>query len=692
MRKKATFPIINVLLICLAPLGFAGSDRAVPPWERGEKRAIRAAVDTRPPAELPSGLRRAAVAPEAGAVARTETAVTRSNGNLERRLIVDARRAADIQVSGPGVRNYFRVGFYRGMLDALNDERIGRRDFREGLRHGDTDREALRLGRRLGSDAAFERAVVDAESAVEAQFRDLENEPLFAPVPDVPAWAAPQVAFDVPDVNELLREFPLPSFDLLGRDFALYLAGWEWDAARLHASRNYTDFYSRDWDSANRAFREWRLNPRNERLLRGLTTAEVQRLRAIFSDAFVHRIDLIADRELTPAWSLGLDRGWDYGRFIHEELDYRVGFAKGFRQQASLAARAVFRSAYPGEFDAAYAVSFERWSTTAVPAIGSVQLFDGNDDGVFEPGERVLADIELINFGGVEGRFTAALDGVALSEMDSKGARLPARSASVRRGFLEVVIDSSIRPRTRTELILRVAGETRTVGLRINRPLEWVDSSLRLSRDNLDGRVRVELDVRNLSRRERSAQASLTTNTRDDIALSQELPLVRPGDEVTLRFDLNGLSPLDLIAGRVSLDLFLDTDGVEQDRMTAALGETATDLTNRDLPRLLRRMLAEGASEAETAQVRELLLRRLRVDWRAAVRANGNPYKRDYRSGGDLTALGQLVQLSSTSSARSANVDLFDGLSADVLTLARDLPGPHPLLRKYVKRLARRLP
>jgi len=229
----------------------------------------------------------------------------------------------------------------------------------------------------------------------------------------------------------------------------------------------------------------------------------------------------------------------------------------------------VFRSAYPREFDAAYAESFGRWSTSAVPAIGVVRLLDGNDDGVFEPGERVIVDVELINFGGAPGRFTTSLNGVVLSEIDSKTARLPRRSAVIRRGFLEAVIDSTIRPRTRTELMIRVGDEVKAVKLRVNRPLEWVAGSLRLLRDNLDGRVRVELDVRNLSRRDRAAQASLTTNTREDIALSQ---------------------------------------------------------------------------------------------------------------------------VSSSLSRPSGRPDLLEGLSSDVMTLVRDLPGPHPLLRKYVKRLARRLP
>jgi hypothetical protein len=683
-RLNLTIAAATALLLSIAPFGLAGSDKIVPPWERGEKRVPGSATATRPPAQLPSTLRRAAIAAEDYALERA--------GSLARRLIADARRAAEAQVSGPGVRNYFRVGFYQGMLDALNDDRIGRRDFLQGLHHGQTDREARRIGRQLGSEAAVDLAAVDARNAVALQFHDLENEPVFAAVRDVPVWVAPPIVFDLSGVNGLLGEFPLASHAPLGREFYLYLADWDWDAARLYACRSYTDFYSSDWDSANRAFHKWQRNPRNDRLLSGLTEAERQRSRAIFSEAFMQQVGRLTDRKLTPAWDLGLDRGWDYGRFVHEEMDYRAGFAKGFRREAGIVADVVFRSVYPREFNAAYAESFDRWSTSAVPAIGVVRLLDGNDDGVFEPGERVVADVELINFGGAPGRFMTSLDGAALSEIDSKTVRLPRRSTVIRRGFLEVVIDSAVRPRTRNQLMVRVGDETKVVKLRVNRPLEWVGGSLRLLRDNLDGRVRVELDVRNLSRRARAAQASLTTNTREDVALSQELTPVRPQDVVTVRFDVENLSPLDLIGGRVSLDLFLDAGGVEQDRMTAALGETATDLSSRDLPRLLRRMTVENTAEVETAQVRELVLLRLRADWRAAVRAGGNPYKRDYRSGSDLTALGELVQLSSSLSRLSGRPDLFEGLSLDVLTLARNLPGPHPLLRKYVKRLAQRLP
>ena len=686
----STFASTFLLLVALAPAGSADDVKVVSPWERGEKRAPRAAITTRPPAELPQELRRVHSAlGKKDAMAIPRGATTRAASGLERRLITAARSAAAEQVEGPGMRNYFRVGFRHGVLDGLNDPRIGRREFRVGLRDGELDREARRTGRRLGTDAAVELGARDAEAAVEAQFRDLEIEPAFAADAPAPAWAAPAVVFDVPQLDDLFAEFPYATFAPLRSEFDLYLSGWGWSGARLHHSSRYADVYDSRWDDAGRAFRRWVAHPRNARLIRGLPEDERRRLEAVFMASFDRNVNRLAATRLNRAWNLGLERGWDYGCFIREEMEYRTGFAKGFRRQASLLSKAVFRSVYPREFRAVYGDAFERWSAQAVPAIGSVTLVDGNDDGVFELGERVLVDVELINFGGASGEFSTSVHGGVLTEIDTASVVIPRRSSVIRKSLLEAVIGVEVRPRTRTALLVRLGEATRDVALSVNRPLEWVGASLRTRRDNLAGRVEVELEVRNLSRRVLDAAATMSSGK---VSQAQEVPPIRPLSHSTVRFELDGLSPLDLIAGQVSLDLFLDAEGVEQDRMTVRLSETATDLGNRDLPRLVRRMTAEGATPVDAARVRDLVLARLRVDWRAAVRASGNPYKRDYRSRGDRTALGELVQLARTIPTTGDQAELFDGLSRDVLVLAKDLPGPHPLLRKYVRRLARRLP
>jgi hypothetical protein len=98
-----------------------------------------------------------------------------------------------------------------------------------------------------------------------------------------------------------------------------------------------------------------------------------------------------------------------------------------------------------------------------------------------------------------------------------------------------------------------------------------------------------------------------------------------------------------------------------------------------------------NASAADILEARRMMLRRLRVDWKAAVRASGNPYKRDYRSWGGATALGALVVACRDERSRMASPEVFDGLGREIETLARELPGIHPFLRKFVRKLARRI-
>ena len=67
-------------------------------------------------------------------------------------------------------------------------------------------------------------------------------------------------------------------------------------------------------------------------------------------------------------------------------------------------------------------------------------------------------------------------------------------------------------------------------------------------------------------------------------------------------------------------------------------------------------------------------MRRLEADWRAAVRASGNPYKRDYKKGDTQTALGDLVQVYRSERHAVARPEVFDGLSSQRLEKSWELP------------------
>jgi hypothetical protein len=70
----------------------------------------------------------------------------------------------------------------------------------------------------------------------------------------------------------------------------------------------------------------------------------------------------------------------------------------------------------------------------------------------------------------------------------------------------------------------------------------------------------------------------------------------------------------------------------------------------------------------------------------------GNPYRFDHRHGAATTALGDLVLTCAALDPVSRSHEIFAGLSDEVLELSVGLPGTHPFLRSWVRKLARELP
>ena len=101
--------------------------------------------------------------------------------------------------------------------------------------------------------------------------------------------------------------------------------------------------------------------------------------------------------------------------------------------------------------------------------------------------------------------------------------------------------------------------------------------------------------------------------------------------------------------------------------------------------------LAPDASSSDVARAQDLFLRRLQVDWQAVVAAGGNPYKEDYKRSGRRTAMGDLANSFDEQRHRVRNPRVFNSLAPRIEALAKELPGTHPFLRKWFKRLAKKL-
>jgi hypothetical protein len=225
--------------------------------------------------------------------------------------------------------------------------------------------------------------------------------------------------------------------------------------------------------------------------------------------------------------------------------------------------------------------------------------------------------------------------------------------------------------------------------------IEWrapAEGQQALIVDALAGTATVEVRVANSSRKALDAVIDLARVEGYPQRAFRPLGRVRPGEIVTASFDLTGIRTADLLTGDPTLVFEVTSSAVIHDGMEFRFPDLVSDLRSDDL---LRYMLAlsrnPGASPVDILEARRLMLRRLRVDWKAAVRSRGNPYKRDYRSWGGETALGALVVACRDERDRIARPEVFDGLGGEIESLARQLPGIHPFLRKYAKRLARRV-
>jgi len=624
---------------------------------------------------------------------------TGSKGRLSRNVEIyrHARAAADwtadTLVDQRGRREYFRVGFYEGMGEALRDPALGRGDYRQGERRGWRDVEARSIGTRTGDDAARLEAERNAELQVVEQFSDLGSRPRYLPVANRPSFVPSLPLIAEPTLDEVFADFPLGAFGRDARGREAFLEGWRYDAARLHDCRTYADFFDARWNDAGAAFQFWNKRPERSAYYRTLRDAEDRRwFEEKFGEVFVQRVATLLRTELFPAFERGVSRGWSYGASVRQELEYRKGFHSGFLSGLEDAARAGFHATYPRRFEEAYRATFDDWSRNPKLEIGEVWLSDGNGDGVFAPGEQLLLDAELINFGGGHARLPLQLEGRVLNQPGYRMIDLPPRSITRPEGRLRARIAGHTPNRTRAELELALAESVRDLSLRVSHPLQLRRGAWRVRRSNLDGEVTLEVDVENESTRAVDGRLELTTASLPGKIVARPLGTVESGQVRRLALEVEGLDPLELLAGWVELDVALYGGPAVHDRFSYHIPDAARDLSNRDLLLFMVRLTHEQRDAGRVAATRELLMTRLRADWKAAAARNGNPYKFDFRHDGATTALGDLVQTYRLQEPAVRNHPVFAGLSGEVLTLAERLPGIHPFLRKYVRRLARELP
>jgi hypothetical protein len=584
-----------------------------------------------------------------------------------RRAAVAATSVADEAIREAGRAAWFRAGFEEGLGDARERPRLGFAHRAEGERVGLLDGEARGLGADLGAHDGARDASVRAERQVVAQFHDLSATPRRLAMPAVPAYAPDLPAVEEPSLEALLAELPARELGARGAEEATWLASSVAPA----------------WSDPHAAFERWLADVERSACYRELAS-EPERLAFAdaFEEAFAARVAARTASDLLPAFETGVGRGFDYGRFLRAEYEFRHGFRAGWLAAFDAAARDAFDRAWAMRYAERYAALFDEWSSEPKLEIGEAELDEGNRDGVFEPGEPVSVAFRLVNYGGGGGRRWLELEGAVLATSSRIPVDVASRSILAAEGALAARIAERAPLHADSRLELRVDGVSRELPLRVSRPLELVRDTWRLERRDLDGRVALAVELQNASRLSVAGRVELSTASRPGLVVDRDLGTLRAGERRTVELGVEGLEPLDLLGGRVALDLaVLSSGGVLQDEWTAHVPDAARDLQNRDLVLYAVRLAHERASDPRlVAAARALLFTRLEADWKLAAAGVGNPYRFDHRHGAATTALGDLVLTCAALDPVSRSHEIFAGLSDEVLELSVGLPGTHPFL------------
>ncbi len=681
-----TFRVLHRLAVPFLLIGLTGAASVPLEWKRDPKAASPRVEPAAPAApELPAELR---IAPGGAAPTAELSRTARPPGHgtdldgLARRAGDDmAREAAGIW----GWREYWRAGFARGVNVALADPRLGAWDRQEGLRFGRFDPRARALGDRLANEAAERRANGEAEARVRQQFMELGRDPAAergpSPRGTVPVFPGPFAV--APIFDEVFAAYPAVRTAGLSRDGRRAIADWRFDRS--------AQAYDPQWRDPAFAFSAWRDRQRRGSPWFRWTTAQREEFRGVFFWRFQATLEAIDLRATYGAWRIGFEDGWRYGAAIQAEWAYRRGYAEGFDLGVEETAAIAFPYAYGRAYGEAYARWFDAWSQSAHPGIGEVRLADESGDGVFEPGEGVIVEADVVNYGGGAGAFDLIASGRELGPPVKSGVRFTGRSRAPEAKRLVLRVGDRVPTKTRTALTVALLDARVETQLYVSRPLEFEGSSA-IDADRIGGRVTLTFDVANTSRRDASASVSVVSlDVRHD-AREDGLGVVPAGGRRQTSVTFTGIHPLDLIGGTPRWRASIARGDTIDDEREIRIAPVATDLSNPDL---LDFMLALAdtpqVSRSDVKDARELMRDRLRADWERAADASGNPYKRDFESAGTETVLGELISVTDGGRRAFKSPQVFDGLGEDVAVLCDDLPGAHPLLRKWMKKLAKRL-
>jgi hypothetical protein len=330
--------------------------------------------------------------------------------------------------------------------------------------------------------------------------------------------------------------------------------------------------------------------------------------------------------------------------------------------------------------------------TTSRPAILAARLEDANDDGVFQPGEDVIVDYVLANFGGAEETLRLDIEGAPLASGAALDVRLPGRVRVAAAGPLRARLDPDVPVPSTGTLVMRLAAERRDLPLRVSYPMEFT-GDIAYESLPLEGLARVRFEVVNRSRKAQEGvlvlREGLAAGGPDD---RRFLGRVEPGQAVEAELTLRQVRPLDLLGGTLVVEAAVLANGELHHRRAARFPDMATRLDHPALVEYLVRLGHDpNPDPVDVDGARRLLMQRLEADWSARRAEKGNSYRDDATGSGSRTALGELVRAYERDRSVLRGSLAWNGLDDEIRALSDRLEGVHPSLRRWMRKLASRL-
>ncbi|UCF69285.1 MAG: hypothetical protein JSV80_08415, partial [Acidobacteriota bacterium] len=469
MTRQASLFVL-VLLASTAAVGQAVEHRPL----AGRARRISAqrsdAAQRRHPesAPLPEKLRDFA----------RESADATSGSPLSKDLALVAHRAArwaaDRLASSEGRFALAKIGFYNGLHTGLAASDFDRVDYLEGRSDARKDPDPHHRGVIAGEQTAAALAADLAPRRVASQFADLSADPVYDDRSIPPAYAPELLDLATPLLEDVFADHRVriepTDGDATLADFLVAHV----DARHFFKCGSWEQVANADWNDAERAFALWVREHRLARVYQSLDSrVERNAFRRHFVRQFDHRLSrLLEGPELLGWYERAFEAGWEHGSLIRSEWQYRRGYRQGVINSHREAATRSFANSYPPQYARAYAKAFSEWSSQVRPDLRAIRVRDGNGDGVFEPGEDLLVDVELANHGGANGTVRVDLSGDLMTIGAELDLYLPRRQLVSFETALRGVIRPEIRPKQQGRLVASLGDQRRSVSVRVAFPLE----------------------------------------------------------------------------------------------------------------------------------------------------------------------------------------------------------------------------